>query len=156
MNWFTSPLAATVVVCAALAALAIPLRRLTTDRVVVAVPLVGMAASHDDHGPGHVHAFPGVLRIRLLAPAKSLKVSTTDGKILWESQSIAAGEHEGDADFLLIDDALELLVEAAFEEAIGDTALFLTVLPDGVQEQTHYAIGSGNIDEILFFEWELH
>jgi len=156
MNWFSSPLAATAVVCAILAALAIPLRSLTTHRVAVALPIAETSVTTADHGPGHVHAFSGVLRVRLLKAAESLKVSTTDGKVLWDAAHLAAGEHETDAEFLLIDDALELLVEADFGGVADDTALFITVLPDGVQEITHYAIGSGNIEDILSYEWDLH
>jgi len=156
MNWLSSPLAATIVVCATLAALAIPLRRLTTDRLVVELPVVDMVVDHSDHGPGHVHAFPGVLRLRLLTAAHSMKVSTTGGKTLWEAASLEAGEHEVDADLLMIDDELELLVEVNFGDLAGDTAIFLTVLPDGVDEKTHYAIGSGRIEEILNFQWDLH
>ncbi len=156
MNWLSSPLAATIVVCATLAALSIPLRRLTTDRVVVELPVVDMVVDHSDHGPGHEHAFPGVLRLRLLAAADSVKVSTTGGITLWEEANLEAGEHEVDADLLLIEDALELLVEVDFGDLADDTAIFLTVLPDGVNEKTHYAIGSGRIEDILFFEWDLH
>lgn len=154
MNWLSSPLVATAVVCAILTALAIPLRRLTTDRVAVETPVTSVESASTHHG--HTHAFPGMLRLRLLAPAESVEVTTTDGTVLWSARRLNAGEHEMNTDFLLIDDALELLVTATFDHAAGDTALFLTVLPDGVHEQTHYAIGSGRIDEILFFEWQLH
>lgn len=157
MNWLSSPLAATVVVCATLAALAIPLRRLTTDRVAVERPVVAVVDPSGGHDPhGHGHAFSGVLRVRLLEPVVSFKVATTEGVLLWEADALEAGEHGVDAEFLLIDDALELHVEADFGDGQGDSALFLTVLPDGVEEVTHYAIGSGQIDEILFYEWDLH
>ncbi|MFU8892323.1 MAG: hypothetical protein ACNA8L_01730 [Luteolibacter sp.] len=154
MNWLSSPLAATVVVCAVLAALAMPLRKLTTGRVVAAVPVAVLA--NDAHGRDHVHEFRGILRVRLLADAASLHVRTTDGKMLWDAANLEAGEHEVDVDLRLVDDALELLIEASFNELAGDTALFLTVLPDGVEEITHYAIGSGRIEEVLHYEWDLH
>jgi len=156
MNWLTSPLAATVVVCTALAALSIPLRHLTTERVVIAMPVLETSATLKDHGPGHLHAFSGVMRVRLLRSADSIQVSTTEGDVLWSAIDLTPGEHQADVEFLLIDDALELLVQATFDDAAGDTALFLTVLPDGVEEQTHYAIGSGRIDEILLFAWNIH
>jgi len=157
MKWHTSPLAATAVVALVLAALAIPLHRLTTGRVVMAVPTpAASATTGDPHGAGHVHEFDGVLRVRLLAAAESLTVATTAGDVLWQTAALDPGEHETDVGILLVDDALELHIEAAFGEMAGDTALFLTVLPDGIEEKTHYAIGSGIIDEILFFEWDLH
>ena len=155
MNWFTSPLAATVVVCAVLAALAIPLRRLTTDRVVVGLPAASGMAGVRQHD-GHAHEFSGVLRVRLLAPVASLAVTTTEGGVLWRAGALEAGEHEADSEFLLIDNALELLVEADFGESSADSALFLTVLPDGLSGITHYLIGSGRIDDVLFYEWNPH
>ena len=66
------------------------------------------------------------------------------------------GEEEADVQLLLLDDALELRVEADFGDESHETALFLTVLPDGIEEQTHYLIGSGSLDEILHYEWDLH
>jgi len=156
MNWLSSPLAATVVVCATLGGLAIPLRKLTTDRIVLAVPVAEVKAAHGHHAHDHVHEFRGVLRVRLLADAAAFRVGTTDGTVLWDAGALEAGEHEADVDLLLIDDALELLVEADFADGEGDTALFLTVLPDGVEEVTHYAIGSGHVEEVLHYAWDLH
>ena len=155
MNWLTSPLAATVVVFAVLASLAIPLRRLTTDRVGVLLPMAAVEAGGRERD-GNGRPFSGVLRVRLLVPAESLVVTTTDGEELWRAGALASGEHEVDAEFLLIGNALELLVEADFGDATGDTALFLTVLPDGVGEITHYAIGTGRIDDVLLYEWNLN
>jgi hypothetical protein len=153
MKWLTSPLAATVVVVLVLAALAVPLRRLTAGNHPAPAPVA--EAATEDHGAGHVHDFNGVLRIRLLAPATSLKI-ITEGNVLWETGPLDAGEHELDTDIRLVDDAIELHIEAEFEDTENDTALFLTVLPDGIEEKTQYAIGAGRIDEILFYEWDLH
>jgi len=152
MNWLSSPLAATVVVCATLGGLAIPLRMLTTDRVVAVMPSLELTGDRR----GHDHEFRGTLRVRLLADVESLFVRTTDGDMLWNAGKLEAGEHEVDAGFPLIDDALELRVEADFGDLADDTALFLTVLPDGVEEKTHYAIGAGRIEEVLHYEWDLH
>jgi hypothetical protein len=156
MKWLTSPLAATVVVVLVLAALAVPLRRLTAGHPAATAPVATVAPASDDHGDGHVHDFDGVLRVRLLAPAASCKITTTTGDVLWQAGPLEPGEHDVDADIRLVDDALELHVEADFGDATLDTALFLTVLPDGIEEQTRYAIGSGVIDEVLFYEWDLH
>jgi hypothetical protein len=156
MNWLSSPLAATAVVLAILAALAIPLRKLTAERVVSSVSVPTVEISGNSHGHGHVHEFPGVLRVRLLDAAESLQVRTVEGVVLWEAANLGAGEHEVDADLLLIDDALELFVKADFGVGSRDTALFLTVIPEGVEEMTHYAIGSGSVEEVLHFEWDLH
>lgn len=154
MKWLSSPLAATVAVCAVLVVIAIPLRKLTSGRLMLAVPT--LALGRDANGHSHTHDFEGTLRVRLLNDAKSLHVRTTDGKLLWNATDLVAGEHEANVDLRLVDDTLELLVEAGFGELAGDTALFLTVLPDGVEEITHYAIGSDRIDEVLHYKWDLH
>ncbi len=98
----------------------------------------------------------GVLRVKLLVPAKSLRVSTTSGDLLWQVVNPPAGESDSEVNLLLVDDGLELLVEADFGDATGETALFLTVLPDGVEEQTRYAIGSAQVEEIFSYSWDLH
>ncbi len=155
MSWLSSPLTATVVVCAGLAVIAVPLRKLTSKENRTLIHLAA-PVSDDEHDHDHVHETLGILRIKLLAPVKSLRVTTTDGDLLWEVENLSAGEDEVDVDLLLIDDALELRVEADFGEGTEDTALFLTVLPDAIEEQTRYAIGSGSVDEIFYYEWELH
>lgn len=152
MSWLSSPLTATAVVCAGLTAISFPLRELTSGNH--RAPLTGAAVVSNDEE--HVHEMPGVLRVRLLSDASSLRVTTTDGDVLWEAENLAAGEEETEVDLRLIDDALELRVEADFGDHQADTALFLTVLPDGIEEQTRYAIGSVGMDEILHYEWHLH
>jgi hypothetical protein len=156
MIWFSSPLAATLVVCAILAALAMPLRKLTAGRVVVSLPTVELSGDADEHGHEHVHEFPGILRLRLLNDAASLDVRSSEGAVLWEARDLAAGEHEVDVDLRLIDDALELFVKVDYGADARETAFFLTVLPEGVEELTHYAIGKGHVEEVLHFEWDLH
>lgn len=150
MNWLTSPLAATAVVCLVLAMLAVPLRSLTTGRDEVQLRVPGGQLD-----AGDAARFSGVLRVRLLAPVVSLRVGTTEGELLWAAGELGAGEHEVDVGFSLFDNALELLVDADFGAIEEDTALFITVLPDGVEEQTQYVIGAGRIDEVLFYEWDL-
>jgi hypothetical protein len=151
MSWLASPLIATFVVCAGLSAIAVPLRELTSrDRPVSASE---SSSTHPENN--RIHEIRCVLRIKLLVPAKSLRVSTTNGDLLWQMANLPAGESDSEVNLLLVDAALELLVEADFGDAAGETALFLTVLPDGVEEQTRYAIGAGKVDEIFSYEWEL-
>lgn len=151
MSWFSSPLMATIVVCAGIMVISVPLRRLTSEKNL---PKISVAqSSFDDE---HIHEIPGILRIKLLAPLESLRISTSDGELLWKAENLLVGEEEADVQLLLLDDALELRVEADFGDESHETALFLTVLPDGIEEQTHYLIGSGSLDEILHYEWDLH
>ena len=35
----------------------------------------------------------------------------------------------------------------------SETAVFLTVMPDGREEQTRYATGDGVVEETLRYEW---
>jgi hypothetical protein len=155
MSWLSSPLAATAIVCAGLAAISMPLRKLTSTTrqaaVAAAAKTTGSPTNTD-----HPHEMTGVLRLRLLNPARSLRISTTGGRMLWSAENLDAGETETDAGFSLHDDSLELRVEADFGPADGDTALFLTVMPDGIEEQTRHAIGSGKVNEILHYEWNIH
>ena len=152
MNWLTSPLAATAVVFAVLAMLAVPLRQLTTNRAVLQVQTAQIGV-HDGPADDHVS---GVLRVRLLKPAVSVAVVTTGGVTLWRADGLGAGEHEMRVRFFLDDGAIELFIEADFGDADGDTAVFLSVLPDGLQGITHYAIGSGRLDDLMIFEWNLN
>ncbi len=153
MSWLSSPLAATAIVCAGLAALSLPLRELTSTSRQAAAAASKPAGAPS--GQDHPHEMTGVLRLRLLSPARSLRISTTDGRLLWNAENPAAGEMETDASFELHEDALELRIQADFGPADGDTALFLTVMPDGIEEQTRHAIGSGMVDEILHYNWDI-
>lgn len=152
MSWLVSPLMATLVVCAGLSAIAVPLHELTSRDRPVSVDESSSNLLENDH----VHEMRGVLRVKLLVPAKSLRVSTTSGDLLWQVVNPPAGESDSEVNLLLVDDGLELLVEADFGDATGETALFLTVLPDGVEEQTRYAIGSAQVEEIFSYSWDLH
>lgn len=149
MNWFTSPLAATVVVCAVLAGLAIPLRKLTSDRAVAAMPAAGSATAAD----GGAHEFAVRMQLRLLVDAASFELSTPDGTVVWKGKDIEAGEHEHMVSMPLHDHRVELLIDADFGDSLIDTALFITLAPDGLDEQTRYAIGAGRIEELLDFHW---
>ena len=156
MSGLTSPLMATLVVCAGMAAIAVPLRELTSRDHVSVAGVSGGEENSYAHGDDYGQDISGFLRIKLLAPAKSLRVSTTDGDLLWNAEHLPAGESQTEADLVLIEDSLELLVEVNFGDEGDETAFFLTVLPDGVEEQTCYAIGSGRVEEILNYEWDFY
>ena len=51
---------------------------------------------------------------------------------------------------------LDLTLQADFGEASPETAGFLTVMPDGYEDQTRYAIGTGRLEETLRYEWHPH
>ncbi len=149
MHWITSPLTATAVVCATLAVLAIPLRKLTGDRVGVESVRVDPPTMSVDG----VHDFPVRMHVRLLADAESLVLRTTDGVVVWQVETLEAGEHDQEVMMDLSDHRVELLVDADFGDLAGETAFFITLVPEGLDEQTRHAIGSGRIEELLDFAW---
>lgn len=144
-----SPLAGTAGVLIAIGLLAIPLRHLTSHRQASAerVKAVDLTEQTD------VHA---VLRLRALSPARSIRVTSEDGATLLDLTDVAAGESEHDTRLVLHDESVELLLDADLGDSPSDTALFLTVMPDGRVEQTRYVIGNGTIHEPLRYDWHSH
>jgi len=147
-RWFVSPLAGTVAVLAGLSLLAIPLRQLTTAASIAAVPGTPAVTA--------VTTIPAVLRLRLLVPATQLSVATTTGVKLLDLHQVAAGESEHDVMIPLEDGGLEVTLRVESRAGGGETAVFLTVLPDDYEEQTRYAIGKGHIEELLRYAWSNH
>ena len=139
-----SPLIGTVGVLAGLGLLAIPLHRLTsTPSAPALVQTAAPAAS----------ATPALLRLKLLAPAALIRLKTEDGTILLELTNVPAGESEHEANLPLHDDLLELTLETELNASSSNTAVFLTVMPDGHEEQTRYLIGAASVTEPLAFDW---
>ena len=141
-----SPLFSTVGVLAGLGLLAWPLREMTRSTVATAVP---SPVAEAPVPPG----VPGVLRLRLLSAADSVEISDERGTTLWKSGPLGAGEHEAAVRFPLAGSDLELLVKATWPRPEGETALFVTVLPDHREDRTAYAIGAGRIEAPLEFHW---
>jgi hypothetical protein len=139
-----TPLAGTAAVLLGLGLLAVPLHRLTSAPPAAQVKVAAVSAS----------AIPAVLRLRTLAPASSLALKTIDGKILLELRDLAPGESEHDAVIPFNDGGVELHLVADFADT--ETAVFLTVMPDGYEDQQRHAIGSGRIEETLRYEWQPH
>lgn len=144
-RWHGSPLAATAGVLAGLALLAIPLRELTGRTQEVAAPAAPIVAEQGT---------PAVLRLKVLDPVENLAIRTTDGRVLLEAATLPAGESEHDAEIHLEQGVCELVLTA--EAGESETAVFLTVMPDGFPDETRYVTGSGALDETLRFEWHIH
>ena len=147
-RWFASPLTGTAGVIAGLCLLAIPLRKLTSAEPVAAVKTAAVQPSSKET--------PAVLRLRLLAPAAGVTVTTAEGKVLLEKQDLAVGETEFDALIPFADGQAELLLDADLGAGDAEKAIFLTVMPDGFEDQTRFVIGSGAVSESLHFEWHTH
>jgi hypothetical protein len=142
-RWLGSPLAGTAGVLAGLCLIAIPLRQLTS------APPVKPSARPEPS----LTEIQAVLRVKLLTPAKRLLVKTPNGKILLDMPQPPEGESEHDAVLPIDDDGLDLALSADFGDSPAETAVFLTVMPDGLEDQTRYATGSGLLEETLRFEW---
>jgi len=145
LRWLTSPLAGTAGVIAGLCLISIPLRQLTSAPPVAAVVPAAAVVSGDE--------IPAVIRVKLLAPAKRLRLETGDGAALLDKMNLEAGESEHDAILLFTDDELDIILHADFGDDTAETAVFLTVMPDGHEEQTRYATGGGVLEETLRYEW---
>jgi hypothetical protein len=144
-RWHASPLAGTAGVLAGLALLAIPLRELTGRQQPVP-PAAAPVGAHQ--------LTPAVLRVKLLDPVGRLAIRTMDGRALLETANLPAGESEHDVTIPLEDGVCELVLTAAAGDR--ETAVFLTVMPDGFPDETRYATGSGELEETLRFEWHIH
>ncbi len=145
-RWLASPLSGTVAVLVGLSLLAIPLRHLTSAPRHLAAP-------PSTAPPGTLHT---VLRLRLLAPANRLTVTTTTGVTLLDQRNLPAGESEHDAMIPWDATAIDLTLMAEFPTTCATTAVFLTLMPDGYEDQTRYGIGHPHIDESLRYAWLTH
>jgi hypothetical protein len=143
---FASPLAGTAAVMAGLAVMAVPLYRLTS-----AAPVVARLAVETPQGCSSV--LPSVLRLKLLTPAKKVIVRLPGGASLLDLADVPAGESEHDTGVLLEHGSCELELVADFDSATSETAVFLTVMPDGLDEETLFTTGSGHLEDVLHFEW---
>ena len=146
-NFLTSPLAATAGVLAGLGLLAIPLHQLTSAPPMPAVKPPSAASTT---------TVPAWLTLKLLAPAKSVSLKTATGQVLWQLAETPAGDVETQAAIPIDHDELDVTLTVSFGGASAETAVFLTIAPDGFEEQTHHAIGSGLIEEPLRFIWPVH
>ncbi len=142
---FRSPLLGTALVLIALAVLAVPLHRLTAGGgKTVSEPIAETKSESET-----THA---VLRIRVMDPLQDLAIRTAQDMVLLQSESMEPGEVEKDVEILLENNGIELHLST--RTGNKETAVFLTLLPDGLEERTAYAIGSGALEESLRFDWE--
>jgi hypothetical protein len=145
LRWLASPLTGTVGVLTGLGFLSIPLRELTSRPAKPEI-VVKAEISTDQ--------VSAVLRLKLLAPAKHVTVEDAKGSKLIELAEAPAGESEHEARFLLESGHADLTLSVDFGDA--ESAAFLTVMPDGREDQTRYLIGSGETSETLTFAWPAH
>lgn len=142
---FRSPLLGTALVLVALAVVAVPLHRLTAHgSKAVGNPTVETTTESETTRT--------VLRIRALDVLHNFEIRTTKDELVYRAETMEPGETEADVDILLEKESVELHLGARAGDK--DTAVFITLLPDGREERTAHAIGSGTIEETLRFAWE--
>jgi hypothetical protein len=142
---FRSPLLGTTLVLAALAMLAVPLHRLTTRSGEA------LARNAEESQPEST-ATRAVLRVRVLEPLEDWEIKTTNGHVLHRAALLDTGELEEDVEISLDNGHLELLLRA--QAGQKETAVFVTLLPEGYEERTAYSIGAGILQDTLHFHWE--
>ncbi len=146
-NFLRSPLAGTAGVLATLGLLAIPLHRLTSHRPPPAPSPLAPPPTADA-------LTSAILRLKCLAPARSLRLTTEDGTILLDLTDVAAGESECDALLPISHNSLEIWLQADLGTSTADTAVFLTIMPDARDAQTRFVLGSGSLSQPLRFNWQ--
>ena len=144
LRWLASPLTGTVGVLTGLGFLSIPLRELTSRPAKPEIVVEEAAAEN----------VSAVLRLKLLAPAKRVTVEDSKGAKLIDVSESPAGETEHEAQISLDRGHADLTLTVDFGDA--ESAAFLTVMPDGREDQTRYLIGSGETSETLTFTWPAH
>ncbi len=146
-NFLRSPLAGTAGVLATLGLLAIPLCHLTSHRPPPAPSPLAPPPTADA-------LTSAILRLKCLAPARSLRLTTEDGTILLDLTDVAAGESECDALLPISHNSLEIWLQADLGTSTADTAVFLTIMPDARDAQTRFVLGSGSLSQPLRFNWQ--
>jgi hypothetical protein len=149
-RWLQTPLAGTAFVLAGIGVIAVPLHRLTSATKAQAPAATQAPAVSADE------TLSAVFRLRLLDAAKRVVISDASGAVLWELADAKPGETEHDARIHLSGHELELRIRVEFADGKNESAAFLTVMPDAHEEQTAYAIGSGQLEETLRYEWRGH
>lgn len=144
-RWLKSPLAGTVGVMAGLCLLSFPLRHVTSRPDVAAVKVSPM-----EFASGEVSA---VLRLRMLAPARRVVITGENDQVLLDAADLTSGESEHDIKLLLTDEEADLTLSVEMMDSEIETAVFLTLMPDGREERTAHVIGAGLLEDTLHFAW---
>ena len=143
-----SPLFGTAMVAVVLGLLAIPLHRLTG---AVRGRLPETAAANPSVETARTT--PAIARVRLLRGARSIEIHSDQNQLLWKAENVPAGETEADIPLEILHDEAVLHLQAEFSDDGAETAIFVTVLPDGLEERSAHAIGGTTIGERLVFTW---
>ena len=147
-----SPLTGTAAVLTGMALLAIPLHQLTSKP---AANLTTTPAATPASEPTHPAATtPTVLRLKLLAPAPRIHLSTPAGLTLLALENVPAGESEHDIQLPIDDLSAEFTINATLAPGPPETALFLTLIPDNLPEKTTFLTGNNQLTDTQEVDWK--
>jgi hypothetical protein len=144
-GWWTSPLMGTAGVIVALCLVSVPLRHLTSAPPPRTVTLSQIQA------PGS--PVLATVRLKLLAPAPLILLESADGVPCIELRDTNAGVSEHDVEIPMTGGKTLLRLKADFGAREEETAVFVTLMPAGHDDQTRYATGSGVFEETLHYDW---
>ena len=139
-----SPLAATAGVIIGMSLIAIPLRQLTSGN---SSPAAQAPVSETQA------LTPAWLSLRLLAPVKSATLETSNGDVIWKLDASPPGDVEIQKALPIAMHRLELILHVEWAEPSAESAAFLSIAPDGLEQATQYLIGRDTAREILTFTW---
>lgn len=143
-KFIRSPLAATAGVVLGMTLIAMPLHHLTSDPA---------AAAPQAPGDDTQALTPAWISLRLLAPVKSATLQTSNGDTIWKLGTSPAGEVEIRKPLPLVNHRLELILHIEWIEPSAESAVFISIEPDGLEQSTQYIIGSNTARELLTFIW---
>lgn len=152
VRFLHSPLTGTAAVLAGMALLAIPLHQLTSPTAANLTEKPGTSPAPEPAQPATTT--PAVLRLKLLAPAPRIHLSTPAGLTLLSLENVPAGESEHDIQLPIDDLSTELTIDATLAPGPPETALFLTLIPDNLPEKTTFLTGNDHLTDTQKVDWE--
>jgi hypothetical protein len=144
-----SPLFGTAIVIAVLGLLAIPLHRLTGSQPAA----LASGAGGPSADAMRTDTTPAIARLRLLREARAIELRSDDDRLLWKAENVPAGETEAEISLGMMEGEAVVRLRGDFGDDGAETAVFVTLLPDGLEERIAHAIGETTIEERLIFTW---
>lgn len=92
-------------------------------------------------------------RLHLLADAEFIALRTPSGSEILAATPFPAGRHDLILPLAPPPDTGEIVIEARFTGLAGETAVFLTLSPDGLPDASAHTIGGDSFTRLLEFDW---
>lgn len=151
-----TPLSGTAAVVLILALIAMLLLRVTQPTAAPpkapSIPLPSEEHATGSHFPHE--RLSAVVRLRLLTNASRLTLSDEAGRALLALHDLPAGESEHEIQLPMAMGQASLILEADFPQLAGETAVFITLMPDHHEDRSAHAIGGQTMRDTLQFVWD--